>query len=130
MIIDSEHIKDDFTIYNARYFGGGNLNDLESCYIAKRGKYYSHGKTIKQAIKDVNFKYLQEHTNLDELVSDIKDKQTVSVTEYRLLTGACRLEVNKFLEDNNIKTDILPLDKVLEIIKNQYGNEKMYKLFK
>jgi len=130
MIIDSSKQKDDFTIYKAKYFKGVALNDMPKCIIAERDGYFSHGETIKQAIESVNFKYLQNNLNLDELVSEIKNKNTVSKNEYRLLTGACEFGVNQFCKDNNISDDELPLDKVLKIIKGHYGSEKMYDLFK
>ena len=43
-------------------------------YIAKRGKLSAHGKTLKDAISDVNFKYLQSTIDLDKFVAYIKPK--------------------------------------------------------
>ena len=125
MIIDSKKTKKDFTIYKCRYIGGY----FNSCYVAKKGDYYAHGETIKQAIKDVNFKFLQETFDLDSLVSEIKEKQTVSINEYRLLTGACSSGVKNFMSNKNITKDELPLSEVLYITRNEYGGGKINELF-
>ena len=129
MIIDNKKTKNNFIIYNCRYFGGGDLNKLKKVYVAKKGKFYAHGKTIKQAVNDVNFKYLQENFDLNEIVSEIKTKKTISVNEYRLLTGACSVGVQNFIEENNIKESELPLNKVIEITKGYWGNSKLLELF-
>ena len=129
MLIENEHKIDDYIIYNARYFGGGDIDKLKQVFVAKKGKYYAHGKTIKQAIADVNFKFLQETFDLDDIVNKIKEKQTVNVAEYRLLTGACLTGVQNFLDENNIKVDELPLTEVMKITEGQYGYEKIIELF-
>jgi len=129
MLIENEHKIDDYIIYNARYFGGGDIDKLKQVFVAEKGKYYAHGKTIKQAIADVNFKFLQETFDLDDIVNKIKEKQTVNVTEYRLLTGACLTGVQNFLDGNNIKVDELPLTEVMKITEGQYGYEKIIELF-
>jgi hypothetical protein len=132
MIIDNEKKKDDFTIYSAKYFKGGRLEDLPKCIIAQRGEYFAHGETIKQSINDVNFKYLQNTLNIDELVSEIKERGTISRNDYRLITGACSFGVNQFCKDNNISDDIefLPIDKVLPMIQGHYGYDKFITLIK
>ena len=125
MIIDSKKKKEDYKIYKCRYFGG----DFEECFVAEKGKFFAHGNSIKQAIEDVGFKFLQENFDVETLVSEIKEKGTVSVNEYRLLTGACSLGCENFRKENNIKETEISLERVLEITKGNYGNEKMLELF-
>ena len=125
MIIKSIKKKNDFTIYNAQFFG-----NFENCFIAQRDKYYAHGETIKQAIEDVNFKFLQKTVNLDNLILEIKKRGDMSISEYRLLTGACSVGVNGFLKEKGIKKTKLSINKVLEITKGHYGGDKIYNLFK
>ena len=125
MIIDSTKKKGDFTIFKCRYFGG----KFEPCYVAQKGEFFAHGKTIKKAIEDVNFKELQKNLNVDGLVAEIKAKKTISVPEYRLLTGACFLGCKNFLQQNKLKETEFPLKKVLKITKNQYGGNRIQELF-
>ena len=72
MIIESTKKSGDFTIMKSRYFKGGEISDMPKCWIASRGDYFAHGKTMKQAIEDVNFKYLQATLDVTELVESIK----------------------------------------------------------
>jgi len=130
MIILKSKSRDDFTIHTAIYFKGGNIDKLPKCYIAQRGDYFAHGETIKECINDVQFKFMQNDLDVNTLVTEIKAKQTVSINEYRLLTGACSFGVQNFMKDNNIKEDELPLDKVIEITKGYYGGSRLFELFK
>lgn len=124
MVIDSEKAKGDFTIYKCRYFGRFN-----ECIVAKRGDYYAHGDTLKEAVEDVNFKFLQETFDLDTLVSEIKSKKTMSVSEYRLITGACRQGCANFRKSKGIESTELPLKEVINITKNEYGGDRVQELF-
>ena len=131
MLIQNSKQKDAFTIYNTLYFKGGDLKDLPKCYIAERDGYFAHGKTIKQAISDCNFKYLQNNSDISDIVATIKENQTVTREEYRLITGACGMGVSQFCKDNDISDEVenLPLDRVLKLTANSYGGEKMRDLF-
>ena len=128
MIINSSKKVDDYIIYKAQYLKGGNLKDLPRCFIAEKGKYFAHGDTVQKAIQDVQFKFLQETFNLDDLVKQIKTKQMVSVNEYRLLTGACSMGVAEFMKEMNIDVDELPLSEVLQITKGRFGYDKIVEL--
>jgi len=129
MIISSSKKANDFTIHKARYFKGVEFNKMPKCFIAERGNYYAHGKTIAEATNDVNFKYLRETANVQEIISEIKNKKTVTVEEYRLITGACAMGVKMFLEEKNITETVLPLDVVLNITKGHYGSGRMNEIF-
>jgi len=128
MIVNSTKEKDGFIIYSARFMGGGEIEKLKKCFVVEKGEFYSHGETLREAIADVNFKYMQENFDLSELIKEIKDKQTVSVEEYRLLTGACKMGVSQFMESNKITVAELPLEKVLEITSGAYGGSRIREL--
>jgi hypothetical protein len=129
MIIDSKKERGGYTIYKARYFQGGKYEDMKQCSIAQKGKYFAHGSSLKKAIEDVGFKFLQENLNVDELVESIKEKGVVTIKDYRLLTGACRAGVEYFLEAKDIKDDSLPLEDVLNLVEGAYGGEEFRELF-
>ncbi len=132
MIIDSEVQRGDFTISKARYFGGGDLDKLKRCFLAKRGDIYAHGTTAKEAVSDVNFKFLQQDFDATKLVAEINERKTVSIVDYRLLTGACLAGVHNFLASKNIdfqEQEVLPLSEVLSITKGAFGADRMAKLF-
>jgi len=129
MIITNSKSKDDFIIHKAKYFKGGNLKDFPSCFIAERDGYFAHGETLEQAISDCNFKSLQGSADVEDIINDIRKKQTVNIEEYRLITGACSFGVAQFMKDKNITATEMPLSKVIEITNGYYGGSKIKELF-
>ena len=129
MIILSVKEKDGIKIYESKYFGGGKIDDLKSCYIAEKGEYTAHGKTEIEAIEDLDFKIKSVNFDKKEHAKTIIERGTVTGTDYRLLTGSCRLGVKEFKDRNNITENELPLEKVLEIIKGEYGSNEFKSFF-
>jgi len=129
MIVKGQKSKGDFTIYNTEYLvGSTNTLNIAKCIIAEKGGYFAHGSTIKEAIEDVNFKYLQKTLDVKQLVKDIKDCGYITSNDYRLLTGACRLGVNNFMKLNSITDDKLPIDKAKKLVEGHYGYVKFMEL--
>ena len=131
MLINGWKRKGEFQVSSARYFGGGPIDKLRKCYVAKQGEYFAHGKTIREAIDDVRFKVMQSTLCKDELVASVKEKGTVTFNEYRLLTGACREGLKAGLVQLGLPEDTteLPLPKVLECCKGMFGERAMRELF-
>ena len=123
-IIRSKKKRDEFTI-----FQGSIFNTKEKCFVANRGKFFAHGDNLKQAIEDVNFKFLQENFDLDKIVKEIKAKQTISVSEFRLITGACKFGCESFMNQKGLTETEYPLNKALELLNGQFGWEKLSKQF-
>jgi hypothetical protein len=123
-IVRSKKKRDAFTIYEGLLF-----NRKEKCYVASRDKYFAHAETIKEAIEDVNFKFLQDNLEVKDLVNEIKDKKTMSVSEFRLLTGACKMGCESFMKQNNLTETTYPLTKALDLLKNQFGWTKIIEHF-
>ena len=129
MLILNKKTVGENTIYKSKFFKGGEVSNLETVYIAERYKYTSHGKTIKEAVEGVNFKYLQETFDLKKLVSKIKTSKKISIKDYRLLTGACQLGCEEFVKSKNIKGKFISLEKALKITKGKYGHDNFAQLF-
>jgi hypothetical protein len=127
MLITSEKNLNEFKIYKGFFFRGGDLK--VPCYIAEKDGYFAHGSSMKKAIEDCNFKYLQEHLDKDDLIKQIKEKGSVTIQDYRLLTGACQLGVNKFLSEKGITGDSLTIDQVIELTKGAYGGNVFREYF-
>ena len=128
MIIQSSKEKDGFIISKALYLKGGELKNMPSCYIAEKENLYAHGESMKKAIEDVNFKYMQINLDKNKLVSQIKARGTITKNDYRLLTGACQMGVNNFCSELNIIEDEISVQKALEITKGRYGYETFKRL--
>lgn len=129
MIIKSSKKAGDFIIHTALYFKGGDFENMPKCVIAEKEGYFAHCDTVKSAISDCNFKFLQANFNINDLVKSIKEKQTITTNEYRLLTGACSFGVAQFMKEKNITAEELPLKEVIRITDGYYGNNKMKELF-
>ena len=97
-------------------------------YVAEKDGITAHGETVKQAIKDVEFKYLQSQ-DVQEHIKRVKEQGYITPNDYRLLTGACQYGTNKWLEENGFTwEDSKPIDEVIELTKGQYGHERLVKL--
>lgn len=114
------------------YFGGGEIKKLRSCLIAQRGEYFAHGSSFREAVSDVNFKFLQSNLDVADVVADVVATKSVTVIQYRLLTGACQEGCRRFLDDNGIPPEMesLPLPRVLELTRNSFGGDKIRRLFR
>lgn len=127
MVILSEKKVGDYTVMKCSYFGGGELEDWEGCYIAQKGKFYAHGATLKEAMEDVDFKFLQSKYNVYSLVDSIKNKGFVTVNDYRMLTGACKEGCRRFLKENNAKEEMSIPDAV-KFVDGAFGGKRFIEL--
>ena len=95
------------------------------------GKYWSHGKTLRQAIEDLNFKYLKQ--NKDELKKlDVNKSYSVEeiVNFYRVITGACLAGCEQFVK-NNCEKESYTISEAMEIVEknNAYESGKFKEFF-
>lgn len=124
-------------------FSGWNFVDMtdkkirkEVCFVASKDKFNAHGKTIKQAVSDLQFKIVAEKLMKEPIKKDTK----FTVKYYRLLTGACDFGCRSWMEQNKIPFDIVgnetiekkPMiaSELLPILEktNAYGIDKIKKL--
>ena len=107
-------------------------------YIAKKGKYTAHGKTVKQSISDLDFKIVSKKLKNEPIMSDTK----ITVKHYRLITGACDEGVRSWMQANSIPfkivdertVEVKPIlaSELLTILENTnaYGLSKFKSLIK
>lgn len=120
MVVLRKKQMQDITILKCMYFP----ERKGTVYVAEKDGYATHGKTLREAMKDLQFKMLQD-ANLDEHIQRIKQQGYMNANDYRLLTGACREGTNHFLQEHGLTwEDTMPVAQVLEITKGQYGSEK------
>jgi hypothetical protein len=126
-VTDKTYTVNDITMHKCRYFGGS----FDKHYIAEKGDYVAHGNTPRKAINDLNFKILSENFEIDEVVNLIKQTGRINKNQYRLLTGACSMGVDKFIKQNEkfIKNDQMKLDDMIKMTKNHYGHSRIVELF-
>ena len=109
---------------------------LEPCYIAKKGSYFAHGKTIKQAVRDVVLKELSKMDvvgKIAEFKKIFKDNKEYLGSEFfkwhGILTGSCEMGRESFCKNNDIDLDDLyTINEFIDLVKDQYGSEIIEKL--
>jgi hypothetical protein len=80
-------VKNNYTIYTTPFE-----------FIARKGNFTAHGKTVKKAIIDLGFKKISEKLKNNPIKADTE----FTVKYYRLLTGACAEGCRSWLQNNNI----------------------------
>ena len=111
--------------YNAKGVKKGKLIEQPKIYVAEKGEFYAHGKTIKKAIEDLNFKIAAETLKKEPINKDTE----LTINHYRLITGACELGVKYWMKENKVKEGISAED-LLPILEktNAYGLDSFKKL--
>ena len=110
-----------YVIYNAK-----KINKDESFVIVNQGLYYSHGKDVKIAFEDLQFKIASEKLKKEPITKDTM----IDIKYYRIITGACEMGCQSWIKENNIKESEIRADKLYEILEktNAYGFEKFKQL--
>ena len=118
------------TIYKTQYVDDFKQGNKTYQYVAERGEFTAHGKSIKEAVSDVEFKVLQSQ-DVKEHVKRVKEQGFITPNDYRLLTGACRYGTNRWLEENGYTwEDSMPIDVVIELTKGQYGHDRLLQVLR
>jgi acyl-[acyl carrier protein]--UDP-N-acetylglucosamine O-acyltransferase len=126
-VIESTKVKGDTTIYKG--YNCKNVKDnvitKDECYVAKQGTFYAHGKTIKKAVEDLQFKVISEKLKKEPINKDT----IIDVKYYRLVTGACEMGVQSFIKGNGLK-ESYTASELLPILEqsNAYGLSKFKEL--
>ena len=104
---------------------------LESCYIAKVGNFFAHGKTLKDAVTDAvkkqgkNMSIEERIKNFVETFDSLNSEHTGK--EYydwhHFLTGSCRMGRDKFCKAHDIDlSKKYTVKYFLDITKDSYGS--------
>jgi len=110
------------------------------CYIAKVGKYFAHGDTLREAMADAQEKY-NAHRPLAERIADFNREfpdRDVKVDAARLfewhhvLTGSCLAGRKAFCEDRGLDYEHghYTVNEFIRLTRNAYGGEAIEELEK
>ena len=112
----SVHTRKEYTIYKTPFE-----------FIAQKGDYTAHGKTIKKAIQDVEFKVIAEKLKHEPINADT----IINTNYYRIVTGACEQGCIQWKKANNLEeVEEIRADKLLELLEktNAYGLDRFKQL--
>ncbi len=122
-LLQTKKLKD-ITIYKVKEFPRGHS------FVAQKGDIFSHGETLKQAVEDLQYKFISADTSKFKNW-DINEKRELSelIDSYRSITRACSLGVKDFIQRNNIKGN-MSVKEVIEVTEGAYGGGKYKEFFK
>jgi len=102
------------------------VNSNKEFYLVTDGTTHAHGETLQKAKEDFRFKVIS-----DKLKNEpIKPDTIIDVKYYRLITGACEMGCQSFIEQNNLKKTKYKASELLPILvkNNAYGLDKFKSL--
>lgn len=104
---------------------------LESCYIAKVGNFFAHGKNLKDAVTDAE-KKREKNMPIEERIKKFVETFGPLNSEHigkeyynwhHILTGSCQMGRDKFCEAHDIDlSKKYTVKYFLDITKNSYGS--------
>lgn len=110
---------------------------LHPCFVAKVGRFFAHGDTLRQAFTDANKKDM-EHTPIEERIKkfkeifgtlDSKHKGKEFYDWHHILTGSCTMGRNSFCQTHHIGMDAdYTVEYFLRLTENSYGGDVIRKL--
>lgn len=116
------------------------INDdltLQSCYIAKVGSFFAHGKTLKDAIVDAEAKETEKlpiEKRIEKFIEvfgslDSEHTGKEFYDWHHILTGSCKMGRDEFCKSHNIDlTKKYSVRYFLGITKDSYGGEIIKKI--
>lgn len=104
----------------------------ESCYVAKRGNTFAHGKTIHEAHEALMEKLLEEmpvEERIENFLKEFSGNKKFKVIEFykwhHILTGSCKFGRDQFAKEHGIdlENDEFTVKEFVELTKNSYGGD-------
>ena len=105
---------------------------LDSCFIAKVGNSFAHGKTLKDAVADAEAKEM-ENMPVEERIKKFVEVFGILDSEHtgkefydwhHILTGSCRMGRDEFCEAHDIDlTKKYTVRYFLDLTKNSFGGD-------
>lgn len=109
---------------------------LEKTFVAKGNNKFAHGKTLKEAVADLQKKIFDD-LDIEEKI-EMFNKQFNRVEKYsgeefykwhHILTGSCTAGRDNFVKENNLDLKKLyTVDEFIKITKDSYGGNIIKKL--
>ncbi len=113
---------------------------LSPCYVVRNEYHYSHGATIKEALKSLEEKTLQKMPiakRIENFKAKFKDynkkfKASIFYDWHFKLTGSCKMGRDNFVNSKgiNLATDKISVNEFIELTKNAYNGDIIKQLEK
>lgn len=109
---------------------------IDKCFVVKDGRFFAHGKTLREAIQSLNEKKW-ENLDTDEVIAEFckkfKKGESYKGSEFfewhHYLTGSCLMGRESFVKNHGLNMDDeFTVDEFIELTENDYGSEIIKKL--
>ena len=111
---------------------------LSPCFIAKAGNFFAHGKTLKEAVSDVNAKEMKRLPLEERIEQFIEvfgslDSEHTGKEFYdwhHILTGSCKMGRDEFCKFHDIDLEKkYTVRYFIDITKESYGRDVIHKVY-
>ena len=98
----------------------------KEAFVVDKDGFSAHAETLKEAIVELNFKIVAEKLKNDP----IHENTLITDNYYRSVTGACKLGIKQWREQNNITSEEITAKELLPILEKTkaYGLNRFKKL--
>ena len=124
----SEVIEKKGNVYRVR----NGVNEPITYVVTDGSNHWAHGKTLEEAKKDLHYKMsIRDKSEYKDLTLDSELPYDEAVTCYRVITGACRMGTNDYLEHRlpNPRKEKYTVREMIELTKNEYGGKDFRDFF-
>lgn len=134
-VYNVDYIKTVIESVKGNYARGYTISEdltTKSCYIARKGNYFAHGETLKDAVRDVQHKYnenLTEEERIKMFTEQFKRGEKYPAKTFfewhNTLTGSCEFGRKHFCKEHNInlESDSFTVLEFTELTKSSYSPE-------
>ena len=121
------------TVKGINIYSGANFDRMKDGeifktdrYVAEQGEFTAHGKTLKKAVEDLQFKITAERLKNEPIKADT----VITMQHYRAVTGACESGCQDWMEHNCVGDNTITAKELLPLLEktSAYGRERFGKL--
>ena len=124
----SEVIEKKGHVYHVR----NGVNEPITYVVTDGNHHWAHGKTLDKAKQDLRYKMsIRDKSEYEKLTLESELTFDEAVACYRVITGACKLGTNNFLENRLPKPhkEKYCIKEIIELTENEYGGETFREFF-
>jgi len=110
----------EYAVQRANYFLASGRSD-RAHYIAVRGDHAAHGSTVREAVEDCATKALE--VDPSTTIAEIKASGTVTLAQYRAITGACGEGCRQWAASNGLDgREEIAVEELRPMLAGVYGS--------
>ena len=124
----SEVIENKGNVYHVR----NGINRSISYVVTDGNNHWAHGKTLDKAKQDLIYKMsVRDKSEYEKLTLESELNFIEAVACYRVITGACKLGTNNYIENRLPKPhkEKYTIKEIIELTENEYGSDIFSEFF-